>query len=174
MRRSWGGPSTSSQWWICSPSRLSELFGFSRSGATRVAGLPEVSLRLPALVAGAANLDMVFHDLSTTKLTWQRVDAAGSAIVPPVDLGSFPNLTSVAGVASGDDAVVLVPEQGLGRKLTVMRVQGGSQSPGFTFAHSSGGGEPRFVRRGSELIAAWIGLGGGCASQRISIARLTP
>jgi hypothetical protein len=141
------------------------------SGASLVGGPSGRFLRLPAFVAGAANLDMVFQDGDTTTLTWQRYDGTGSAIAS-VDLGSFALLDYVASVASGDAAAVLVPERGE-PKLTLMEVQGASLRPGFTVAYANPF-EPRLARRGAELIAAWVGWGGGCASSRISIARLTP
>jgi len=148
------------------------------SGASLVGGPSGTFLRLPALVAGAPNLDMVFssRELGIDKLIWQRFDGAGSAVGPSAELGSFHNLQIVASVASGDNAAVLVPEEVDAitlMKLTLMGVQGASPQPGFTFAHMADH-TPRLARRGSELIAAWVGSGGGCTSSRISIARLTP
>jgi hypothetical protein len=34
--------------------------------------------------------------------------------------------------------------------------------------------QPRLVRLGPDLIAAWNGTGSGCAANRIKMARFTP
>jgi hypothetical protein len=143
------------------------------SGASLVGG-PSGRLRLPTLVAGASNLELVFQDFNTSQVLWQRLDAAGNPAVPSVNLDSVSQLFGLASAASGDDAMVLVPQSlGARNKYSLMRVRGGSGTVQSTFAYA-GDSQPHLVRRGPDLIAAWTGTGSGCDAARIKIARLTP
>jgi hypothetical protein len=145
------------------------------SGASFVGGPTGRYVRLPTLVAGAANLDLVLLDNDSGELIWQRYDAAGNSTASSVLLGDLANLRTFAGAAFGDDAMLLVPREEPGaRTFSLMRVRGGSATVESTFAHVAPSTGPSFARRGSDLIAAWVGTGSGCDAPRIKIARLAP
>ena len=115
-----------------------------------------------SLVAGAAALEIVFY--SEGRLLWGRLDAAGTPILPAVNLGNFNGYTHALAIASGADSMVLIPETD-GQVLRLRRIVRGEyvKAEESTIANTRG---TRPDSHASAQTSSFPGSGGAAAAPR--------
>jgi len=145
------------------------------SGASLIRpSLSGLQVASPSLVAGAADLQILFYRADYNHVLWGELDPSGTPISPSVDFGNYQGFTRASAIADGDEAIVLVPElEGTWLRMTRLKrtAQASFTTPQITIAYTPGT-QPGLARRGPDTIVAWIGHGDGCAAPRIKIARV--
>jgi hypothetical protein len=138
-----------------------------------VAALPGEVSDYAALVAGAADLRIVYTGFAPPygehRTYWRRLDGAGAAASPAVELERDPYGFGIGAraVALGDDTVVLLDESNVLVRVARVTAAGQVTTPAQDVATASVYG-PAVARRGPEVVFGWISPLG------IGLARIAP